>query len=400
MNNRIFNLKRSEKISDLYITGVIGDHDIWNDEGVVFNQFKAELEKAVTSERVRLFINSPGGYVYDGIAIFDLIKNLSKDHDIEIHVSGLAASIASVIMLSVPINKRFISNGSTVMIHNPSLCVCGGVKDLETNIKELNSITNSIAQIYQENTNLDFDQSLNMMEQETYFSAVEADKFGFANISDDFTTSNKKDIRDFVKNVKQTCSMEQRNTKKNDVPFEKISQSTNLGKDQMSDTTSKKTEDSSIEDRISALEEESKVQKAKLEIDAKQITDLKEQLEKVTNERDEAVSKLESSEQNALEKVLADIEQASALKEKVKNSGYEEISGNSVLEVKRNVLAKGGISKPELFEGEALDNLFEDVLKRAPSKVEKDHDEAFKVSNNKPEKVAEFIRPSRKTKRG
>ena len=148
------------------IDGVIG----WDVEAKDFNE---KLEQA--SGDLEIIINSPGGYVFDGISIFNAIKNYNKGK-IAITVSGLSASMASIIMLAGDSLK--LESNSVVMIHNPSNCCWGDYQAMQENADFLKKLANVMANTYQKNTDYSLEDIQGLMDKETYFLGEELSAWG------------------------------------------------------------------------------------------------------------------------------------------------------------------------------------------------------------------------------
>lgn len=398
MNKKIFNLSVADGVADIYMTGIIGYYDIWNDEGVVFNEFKREMNIAVSSDKVRIFINSPGGYVYDGIAMRELISRMSKTNDIEIHVAGLAASMASLIMLSVPVEKRFIAQGSMVMIHDPSVCACGGRKEFESAIAEFDSVLDSIARIYADETNLSKEKALELMSAETYFNADEAVSNGFANLSqDEPVKSNIEDIKSFMNNVKKTCSIdsvEQKGELQNYVNYDGAK---SKDKPVNKGTEMNPEEIKALQDKIAALESSIIEKDAKVQVLENRVTEVEGERDSITTQRDEAIGNIDKATQDALENVKADMAQANEARLAAEKVGFENVDGDTLTQVQQNVLTAAKVSDPEKFEGEQLASMFAFVLEsnKGSTTDSSEHDDGFqKNPSGSKSKNEKFVRPT------
>jgi ATP-dependent protease ClpP protease subunit len=137
-----------------------------------FQQRLAELDV----EELDVYINSPGGSVFEGVTIYNLL--VSHPATVNVHVLGLAASIASVIMLAG--DSVNIAENAMVMIHDPSAGVYGKAKDFRQVADVLDKITESILNTYEGRTKLTRDQLRAAMTAETYYTADEAVMAGFA----------------------------------------------------------------------------------------------------------------------------------------------------------------------------------------------------------------------------
>lgn len=159
---------------EIMIDGEIGD-DFWGDG--TSTSSKAFINETIQyrHSHVDLYLNSPGGDVFQGIAIYN---HLAAFDDLTVHVLGLAASIASVIMLAG--NERVMHDGSMVMIHNPWTWVSGNAATLRKAADDLDKIRDTIVSIYVGHTSLDEDKAKRLMDEETWLSTKEAEDYGFA----------------------------------------------------------------------------------------------------------------------------------------------------------------------------------------------------------------------------
>ena len=117
---------KSEIEADVLIYGVIGDS--WFEESITAKRFVSEFkELEKTCSRVNIHINSPGGSVFDGLAIFNAIQQ-SK---VQIHTynDGLAASMGAIILLSG--GTVHSAKNALVMLHSPMGGVYGTEKDIQ-----------------------------------------------------------------------------------------------------------------------------------------------------------------------------------------------------------------------------------------------------------------------------
>jgi hypothetical protein len=301
-------------------------------------------------------------------------------------------------MLSVPFENRFIAQGSTVMIHDPALCVCGGKKEFESAIAEFNVVSDSIASIYADETNLSKEQSLEFMSAETYFSADEAVSSGFANLSNsNKVTTSIENIKSFISNVKQQCAInpvEQKGVLSNWLNYGSAESKSkdNQGNDMTPE------EIKVLQDQNAVLNSEQKTKDAQIQALESRIKEVEDANKAITAERDEALGNIESASANALENVKKDMVEANAARVSAENVGFKEIEGDTLQQVQRNVLTAAKVSKPENFEGEQLASMFDFVLNsREGSKSDDDsHDDAFE---GKPkDKAVAFKRPSPKGK--
>jgi ATP-dependent Clp protease, protease subunit len=136
------------------------------------------LERASAKEQVVIVINSPGGSVDAGFAIWDQIKMMP--FPIVTLVTGLAASMGSVLALCAPKNKRFATPMSRFLIHQPSLntVIEGQATDLEIQAKEILKTKKQIVDLYCEASGKSAVEIEKAIDRDRWMSAQEALEFG------------------------------------------------------------------------------------------------------------------------------------------------------------------------------------------------------------------------------
>ena len=178
--------------SELVLDGVIASESWYGDE-VTPQLFRDEL--AEHKGDLTVVINSPGGDVFAGVAIYNAIKNRNDGH-VTVRVDGVAASIASVIAMAGDTIK--MSLGSTMMIHKPWSMAMGDAEELAKTIELLNKLEGSIVDIYADRTGLDKEKIAELLAAETWLNPEEAVALGFA----DNAPEQKASLSDTIKNVK------------------------------------------------------------------------------------------------------------------------------------------------------------------------------------------------------
>lgn len=170
MNN--FEIRnKSATRAEMFMYGDISKYEI--SASIVGKELRS-LDAKVTDIDIRLF--SPGGDVFQGVAIYNLLKQ--SDKKVTVYVDGMAASIASIIMLAG--DEIIMGEGSQIMIHKPWTVAIGNATDLMDTIDQLDRVENEMLKIYQKATNLPESQILKMMSDETWFNTEEALEMGFA----------------------------------------------------------------------------------------------------------------------------------------------------------------------------------------------------------------------------
>lgn len=164
---KYFIVNRTATKGEILIYGYIGDWD------VSANAFVKELKSLeATYNRIDVRINSGGGSVFEGIAIYNAIKNSTAD--INTYIDGLAASMASIIALA---GKRvYMSRNASMMTHKPSVFASGNSDDLKRNAKLLDELEKTAAVIYSEKTGKTTDDCkvLYMNGKDNWFTAQQA----------------------------------------------------------------------------------------------------------------------------------------------------------------------------------------------------------------------------------
>lgn len=127
---------------------------------------------------IKVFLNSPGGYIYDALAIYDMVH---KRNDIICMCSGKVMSAATFILLGFDEGLRFATENTTFMIHQPSSMTFGRLKDMEEDVEETKRLHKIITNIYLKNSKIPKDvlDKIYKEKKDYYFTAKEALKWGF-----------------------------------------------------------------------------------------------------------------------------------------------------------------------------------------------------------------------------
>jgi len=169
-----FSIKaKANSEADIYIYEDVGEG--WFG-GVTAKQFANDLKAVGSVSKINLRINSAGGDVFDGLAIYRLLV----DHKAKVvtYIDGLAASIASVIAMAG--DEINISEAGFVMIHNAWGMAIGTGDDMRQIADLLDTTTGSIGDVYVSRTKNDIKAVKAWMDQETWFTGQEAVDNGFA----------------------------------------------------------------------------------------------------------------------------------------------------------------------------------------------------------------------------
>jgi ATP-dependent Clp protease, protease subunit len=190
------------KSGDVFIYGEITKY-AWEEYGEKSAKiFQEELSELGDVETINLYVNSPGGSVFEGIAIHNMLKRHSAR--VIAHVDALAASIASVIIMAAD-EIRMPSN-SMLMIHNPWTFAIGNAIELRKQADDLDRIGESAVASYlaKAGDKLKEEKLREMLDEETWLLADEAFQYGLCDVveeSNEMAASISEDLFAKYKNV-------------------------------------------------------------------------------------------------------------------------------------------------------------------------------------------------------
>jgi ATP-dependent Clp protease protease subunit len=135
------------------------------------------LEREDADKDIDMYINSPGGSVTAGLAIYDTMRLIKPD--VATICAGMAASMASVLLTGGAKGKRYALPYSKILIHQPWVQQVGGqATDIEIHARDLIATRRSLAGIYEETTGKPVEQVLKDIERDYYMTAQEALEYG------------------------------------------------------------------------------------------------------------------------------------------------------------------------------------------------------------------------------
>ncbi len=158
---------------------VIGE-DGWSGGGVTANRISAAL-RSIGSKDITVRINSPGGDMFEGIAIYNLLR--AHPAKVTVEVLGWAASAASVIAMAG--DEIRMGLGSFMMVHNAWGVVIGNRHDMRDAATLFDRFDAAIADIYQARTGMKRADIEQLMDAETFMAAAQTVEYGFADVVDD-----------------------------------------------------------------------------------------------------------------------------------------------------------------------------------------------------------------------
>jgi len=193
MTEKWYNIQnKASGITDVYIFDEIGTY------GVTAQAFINDI-KDLKDTPINLRINSLGGDVFDGMAMYNVIKR--REAKTTVYIEGIAASIATIIALGA--DEVVMAENSLFMIHNAWGGTMGEAKDMRKTAETLDKISSELTDIYRKKTGLSNDVLAEMMDAETWLNADEAYELGFVDtISDSIKVAAKYDVSKF-KNITQ-----------------------------------------------------------------------------------------------------------------------------------------------------------------------------------------------------
>lgn len=149
----------------------------WKESETSAKFFKKALAEIPEDATIELHINSYGGSVKEGVAIYNQLKQ-KKCKEIVAYVDGYAYSIASIIMQAA--DRRIMGLGTSLLIHNMWMSVAGNASELRKAADDLDVLMESNRQIYMERATITEDELIEMLNNETYLTPEQAVEKGFA----------------------------------------------------------------------------------------------------------------------------------------------------------------------------------------------------------------------------
>jgi ATP-dependent Clp protease protease subunit len=134
------------------------------------------LESEDPDKDISMYINSPGGSIYSGLAIYDTMQFVKPD--IQTICIGVAMSMGSLLLTAGTKGKRFALPNSRLLIHQPSAGFEGQSTDIEIHAREILNIRNRIDEIYAQHTGQPVEQVHDDMERDRFFKGDEAVEYG------------------------------------------------------------------------------------------------------------------------------------------------------------------------------------------------------------------------------
>ncbi len=176
MKNKYYALETNGKEADIYIFGDITSWE-WFENDVSSYTLSKELQALDPDiEIINVHINSYGGEVAEGLAIYNLLRNHKAK--VRTYCDGFACSIASVIFMAG--DERIMNAASLLMVHNAWMYTAGNADQLRKDADDLDKITQASINAYMQNVNITEDKLKELLDAETWILPSEALEMGFA----------------------------------------------------------------------------------------------------------------------------------------------------------------------------------------------------------------------------
>lgn len=187
----------TDEVTVIYIYDVIGDS--WWEDATPASEFVKQLSN-IKTPRIELHLNSPGGDIFDGVAIYNALKAHSAT--VTVIVDALAASAASFIAQAG--DEVIMTKAATMMIHDGSAMAWGPASVMRDTADLLDKLSNTVAEIYSDRAGQTVEFWRNLMIEETWYNSHEAVEAGLADQigeetkdEDDRAAQNKWDLSVF-----------------------------------------------------------------------------------------------------------------------------------------------------------------------------------------------------------
>jgi len=165
----IFSRLLKERI--IFVTGQVEDQ-----MATVVTAQLLFLEADNPKKEISMYINSPGGVVTSGLAIYDTMQFIRPD--VSTLCIGQAASMGSLLLAAGAPEKRYALPNARIMVHQPSGGFRGQATDIELHAREILALKERLNQIYADHTGMDVGKVKDSLERDNFMTAEDAKKFG------------------------------------------------------------------------------------------------------------------------------------------------------------------------------------------------------------------------------
>ena len=178
--NEFWSMKASKTkgTGEIYLHGRIASAQSWFSDTVTPKKFKQQLDALGDIDTLDVYINSGGGEVFAGQAIYSMLKR--HPAHVNAHIDGLAASMASVIAMAA--DTVYMPANAMMMIHNPWSKAQGDAKSFRKAADTLDKVAETCIAAYVDKSGMTNDEVLALLDAETWMTAEEAKALGFADV--------------------------------------------------------------------------------------------------------------------------------------------------------------------------------------------------------------------------
>ena len=176
------NMENNLKLQDIIDSKILNERKVFLWGQIDDNMAKHVIERLLYLElvtpkkEIQLIVNSPGGYVTSGFAIYDVMKSISSP--ISTICTGLAASMGSIILSAGTKGRRFVFPNARIMIHQPSGGAEGQAADIEIQMDEILKTKKLGAEILANNCGKTFEKIMKDFDRDHWMSADESVEYG------------------------------------------------------------------------------------------------------------------------------------------------------------------------------------------------------------------------------
>lgn len=215
LKNKYYNLVQSGNEADITIYGDITSME-WFESDMSAHTLRSDLDAMGAVDHINVHINSYGGEVAEGLAIFNSLKN--HPAKVTTYCDGFACSIASVIFMAG--DERVMNNASLLMIHNAWSGVTGNADDMRKAADDLDIITQQIKNAYLAKIDVSEDELSALMDAESWITPADAVAMGFATsvTEDDETTKASANARKTIMGALAVTLIDNKCNETEDVP--------------------------------------------------------------------------------------------------------------------------------------------------------------------------------------
>jgi ATP-dependent Clp protease, protease subunit len=180
------------KAAEIYLYDEIGG-GMWGG-GISAKQFAEDLKSLGKIDTLNVRVNSPGGDVFDGLAIYSTLKR--HPANVVMDIDGMALSIASVIVMAG--NQVNMAKNAMMMIHDPWTCSCGTADDFRKQADLMDQVKGNLVTTYADRTKMDEAEIADLMSAETWLTADDALSNGFVDgVTEDLQLAARFDLSRF-----------------------------------------------------------------------------------------------------------------------------------------------------------------------------------------------------------